>query len=185
MQTGQILHRFTANDGQEVILRTLKWEDIDDLNKIINALIDEGADIPFVKPVTRDEQIDWMGKRLGDAEKGKVLTIVAEVNDRVIAITDIKIQTGFRSHVGDLGIIMLKEYRDLGIGTEMLKLLIAQARDKSVKLVTLYVFSTNTRAIHVYEKLGFHECGRIPGEFVKNGKYIDRITMIKRLGDLS
>jgi hypothetical protein len=39
MKTGQIIHTFTAKDGREVILRTPKWEDIDDLLELINSLI--------------------------------------------------------------------------------------------------------------------------------------------------
>ena len=51
MKTGQIFHTFTAKDGREVILRTPKWEDIDDLLALINSLIDEEADIWMRKPV--------------------------------------------------------------------------------------------------------------------------------------
>ena len=88
MQTGQIIHTFTAKDGEEIILRVLKWEDIDDLNKLINALLNEGADIWPTEPVTREKQIDWMSKRLADEEKAKSITIIAEVKDHVVAITD-------------------------------------------------------------------------------------------------
>ena len=101
----------------------------------------------------------------------------------MIANSELQIKTGLRSHVGDMGIIVLKEYRDIGIGTEMLTHLIAQARQRGLKIVTLGVFETNTRAKYVYEKLGFRECGRIPGEIYKNGRYIDHITMVKILDE--
>jgi RimJ/RimL family protein N-acetyltransferase len=185
MQTGQIIHTFTAKDGQEVILRTPKWEDIDDLLVLINSLIDEKADIWMREAVTRNEQIDWLSKRLAAIEKGQVIQIVAEVNNHVIANTDVTMKTGQRSHVGEIGIIILQGYRDIGIGTEMLKQLITQAQKRSLKILTMGVFSTNTRAKHVYEKLGFRECGRIPGEIFKNGQYVDHITMVKILDDLA
>jgi RimJ/RimL family protein N-acetyltransferase len=183
MQPGQILHQFTARDGREVILRTPKWEDLDDCLKLINALIDEGADIWMTEPVTRHDQIDWLSQRLAAIEKGEVIHIVTEVNDHVIANTELTIKPGFQSHLGEIGIIILKDYRDLGIGTEMLKQLIMQAQRRDLKILTLGVFSTNTRAKHVYEKLGFHECGRIPGQIFKNKQYIDHITMVKILDD--
>ena len=63
MQTGQLIHSFTAKDGQDVILRKPKWEDIDDLLILVNSLIDEEADIWMRKPVTRNEQIDWLSAR--------------------------------------------------------------------------------------------------------------------------
>ena len=181
MQTGQLIHSFTAKDGQDVILRTPKWEDIDDLLILINSLIDEEADIWMREPVTRNEQIDWLSRRLAAIEKGHVIQIVAEAHSHVIANTDITIKTGQRSHVGDIGIIIKRSYRDIGIGSEMLKQLIKQAKQRGLKIVTLGVFATNKRAKHVYTKLGFRECGRIPSEIHKNGQYIDHITMIKIL----
>ncbi len=184
MQYGQIFHTFTAKDGQEVILRSLKWEDLDDCLTLINALIDEQADITLSEPISRDTQIQWLSNRLAAIEKGHVIQIVAEVSGHVIANTDVKIKTGQRSHVGAIGIIILKEYRDMGIGTEMLKQLIAQARKRGLKILTLGVFETNKRAKHVYEKLGFRECGQIPGEIFKNGQYIDHITMVKILDEI-
>ena len=60
MQYGQIFHTFTAKDGREVILRSLKWEDLDDCLTIINALIDEQADITLSDPISRDTQIQWI-----------------------------------------------------------------------------------------------------------------------------
>jgi RimJ/RimL family protein N-acetyltransferase len=183
MQTGQILHQFTAKDGREVILRTPKWEDIDDLLLLINSLIAENADIWMRERVTRNEQIDWLSKRLARIEKGEVIQIVAEVNNHVIANTDVTIKTGQRSHVGDIGIIIKQGYRDIGIGTEMLKQLFLQGQERNLKILTMGVFASNKRAKYVYEKLGFRECGRITGEIFKNGQYIDHITMVKMLDE--
>ena len=188
MHTGQIFYTFTAKDGQQVILRSLKWEDLDDCLTLINALLKEDADILLgefskTREVTRDTEIEWLSKRLAAIEKGEVVQIVAECNEHIIANSELEIKTGLRSHVGDTGIIVLKEYRDIGIGTEMLKQLIAQARNRGLTIVTLGVFETNKRAKHVYEKLGFHECGRIPDEIFKNGQYIDHITMVKILDE--
>lgn len=110
MQTGQIIHTFTAKDGREVILRSLKWEDLDDCLTLINALIDEQADITLSDPISRDTQIQWLSNRLAAIEKGEVVQIVAEVNEHIIANSELEIKTGQRSHVGDIGIIVLKEY---------------------------------------------------------------------------
>jgi RimJ/RimL family protein N-acetyltransferase len=183
MQTGQILHQFVAMDGQEVILRTPKWEDLDDFLTLINSLIDERADILLEDPVTRDTEIDWLSRRLAAIEKGELIHIVAEVNDHVIATTDLHIRTGQRSHTGEMGIIILKNFRDIGIGTEMLKQLFTKAQVRGVKIVKLGVASSNPRAKHVYEKLGFRECGRIPSEIYKDGRYIDHIIMVKILDE--
>ena len=50
-----------------------------------------------------------------------------------------------------------------------------------LKMLTLGVFSSNDRAMHVYNKVGFKETGRFPKEICKDGKYIDHIIMAKEI----
>ena len=104
---------------------------------------------------------------------------VAEVDGKVVANSEIGKREGFSSHVGGVGIAIREGYRDIGIGTEMLRTLISEAEKMGLKVLTLGVFSTNARAIHVYSKVGFRETGRVPKEIIKNGKYVDHIIMVK------
>jgi len=182
LKTGQVLHRFSARDGREVILRTPRWEDVDDLLELINSLIEEEADLPFEAKKTREEEVDWLARGMAQVEKGEAFYMVAEVDGRVIASADIS-RGKFRcmSHLGDLGIVIKSGYRDLGIGTEIMKFLIGQAREMGLKVLTLRVFSTNERAQHVYRKVGFKEVGRVPKAVYRNGKYIDDIIMALEL----
>jgi RimJ/RimL family protein N-acetyltransferase len=106
---------------------------------------------------------------------------VAEVDGKVVASSDIHPRGGFARHVGVLGIIVRDGFRDVGIGTEMMKALIEKAREMGLKVLTLAVFESNKRAIHVYEKVGFAVTGRIPKKFFKNGEYIDELIMVKVL----
>lgn len=80
-----------------------------------------------------------------------------------------------------LGIAIRSSFRDIGIGTEMMKTLIKQAHAMGLKVLTLSAFATNKRAIHVYAKVGFLKTGRIPKKFFKENKYIDEIIMTKVL----
>jgi len=50
-----------------------------------------------------------------------------------------------------------------------------------VKIVVLDVYSTNKRAIHVYERVGFKKTGRRPKFFYRNGKYIGDVIMTKEI----
>jgi hypothetical protein len=45
MKAGRIIHRFTAKDGREVILRTPRWEDLDELLGYINSLAEEDLEV--------------------------------------------------------------------------------------------------------------------------------------------
>jgi len=65
---------------------------------------------------------------------------------------------GCSSHVGSI-CIRVGGYRDLGIGTAILKTLVAQAEKMGLKVLTC-VFSTNERSIHIYEKVEFRKLGK-------------------------
>ncbi|MEE9510169.1 MAG: GNAT family N-acetyltransferase [Candidatus Bathyarchaeia archaeon] len=181
MKSGKVIKCFTANDGRKVILRTPRWEDLDDFFELINSLIEEGADIMMPQIVTRAEEADWLGRTLANLEKDDEFGLVAEVNGSVVANSALRKKSGYSSHVGELGIIIKKGFRDVGIGTEMLKNLISRAKTIGLEILTLRVFSSNERAFHVYEKLGFKEAGRISNGLFKNGKYLDDILMVRRL----
>ena len=177
MKPGQILRRFKAGDGREVVLRAPQWRDLDDLLDFINSLVEEEADISRDKKATREEEADWLGRSLADIEKGVMTGIVAEIEGKVVANSEVKRRSGPMSHVGFLGIAIKAGYRDTGIGTEMMKTLIEESRKMGLKVLVLDVFASNKRARHVYEKVGFKESGRIPKGICKKGEYIDSITM--------
>jgi RimJ/RimL family protein N-acetyltransferase len=179
MQLGKVFRKFSARDGREVILRTPRWEDLDDLMELINSLVDEKAEIARTDKVTREDEVEWLPKVLARLEKDELFFLVAEVNGKVVASSDIDILTGNEKHVGVLGIVLKSGFRDLGIGTEIMKTLVEQAMALGLKVLTLQAFATNNRAVHVYEKVGFVQTGRVPKKHFKDGQYVDEVIMTK------
>jgi RimJ/RimL family protein N-acetyltransferase len=178
MHAGIIVCKFLARDGRGVVLRTPRWEDLDDLLDMINSLVSEKADIVKAEGVSREEEIDWLGRALGRLEKDEVFYLVAEVDGRVVANSEVaRSKGGYDTHVGGVGIAIKKGFRDVGIGTQMMKALIGQAQTMGLKVLTLSVFESNRRAIHVYEKVGFVQTGRTPRKFLRDGQYVDELTM--------
>ena len=182
MKAGNIVSSFYAKAGRKVVLRTPKWEDLDDLLELINSLVDEKANISRTKKVSREEEIDWLSGVLSRLEKDETFYLVADVDGKVVGTSELNRRSGgYEGHVGVIGIAIKKGFRDAGIGTEMLKALIDQARTMGLKVITLSAFATNKRAIHVYEKVGFVQTGRIPKKFFKDDEYIDEMIMTKVL----
>jgi ribosomal protein S18 acetylase RimI-like enzyme len=69
------------------------------------------------------------------------------------------------------------EYRDQGIGLQMMKTLVDESRKAGLKTIELEVFASNPRAIHVYEAAGFKQVGRIPKKIFRKGRFTDIIVM--------
>ncbi len=181
MKSGKTVRRFSAKDGREVVLRTPKWEDLDDLLELINSLVEEKVDIARTEKVSREEEIDWLSKMLNRLEKDEMFHLVAEVNGKIVAVSEINKRSGSEKHVGVIGIAIKSGFRELGVGTEMMKTLVRQAKTMGLKVLALSAFATNKHAIHVYEKVGFVQTGKTPRKHFKEGKYIDEIIMTKLL----
>ena len=181
MKSGKLVRRFYARDKRKVILRTPRWEDLDDFLQLINSLVEERAEILRTESVPREEEIDFLSRVLSHLEKNEVFYLVAEADGRAVGVSEISPRTGYEAHLGVIGIAIRNGFRDLGIGTEMMKTMIRQAEKMELKALTLTTFANNKRAIHVYEKVGFVQTGRVPKNFFKDGKYIDGIVMTKLL----
>ena len=181
MKSGKIVRSFFAKDGRKVVLRTPKWEDLDDFLELINSLVEERADILRTERVSKEEEIDFLSKVLSRLEKDEMFYLVAEVDGKVVAVSEISKRGGYEKHVGVIGIAIRNGFKDLGIGTEIMKTLVEQAQKMGLKVLTLSAFATNKPAIHVYEKVGFVQTGTIPKKHFKEGKYIDEIILTKVL----
>ena len=177
----KVYKEFHSKDGRKVVLRTPRMSDLDDFLEFINSLIDEGADILMTEKVSREAEADWLGKLLAEVEKGQAMCVVPEIEGKAIGNSDIHRGKGKRSHTGTLGIALRQECRDVGIGSEMMRTLIEEARKSGLEILQLSVFGSNPRARHVYEKLGFREVGRLPKGIRKGDGYVDEVAMALEL----
>ena len=183
MRSGTIIRVFRAKDGREVTLRAPKWDDLDDMLEFINSLVDEGADIMMDTKQTMEQEVDWLARLLTRLEKDEITVVVAEVDGRFVGQTEVTPQSMRSKHVGVLGIALKEGYREIGIGTELMKEAETQSRRLGLEILNLEVFATNDRAKHVYEKLGYREVGAWPKVIKKDGAYIDGILMSKELSE--
>ena len=181
MKEGTIYRRLTARDGRKVTLRAPKWGDLDDMLHFINSLVEEKAMILMNEMQTRDSEINWIGTLLANVEKDKMVAVVSEVDGKFAGSCEITPKRGYSSHLGSLGISLLAEYRDSGIGQEMMLEAERQVRRLGVEVIDLEVFESNARAIHMYEKVGYKITGKIPEALKYGGKYFDAIIMTKRI----
>lgn len=82
---------------------------------------------------------------------------VAEVDGKVVGAVWTRIINDY-GHVDDttpsLSISLLKEYRNLGIGTELMKQILLTLKEREYKQVSLSVQKINY-AVNMYEKIGF------------------------------
>ena len=86
------------------------------------------------------------------------------------------------AHRCEIGVLLSKDYWSCGIGKTLMSDSIEQAKRMGYTIMQLETFTQNERALGMYEHLGFHKVGIIPGGAVlKDGTHFDEIMMYKEL----
>ncbi|MDR0472015.1 MAG: GNAT family N-acetyltransferase [Nitrososphaerota archaeon] len=178
MKPNLFIEEFTIKNAK-VTLRTPSMDDLINLTLLINSLVSENAQIAFTQKVTIESEREWLTHHIASLEQNKSISIIAEINNEVIASSEMQIQPD--TEIGIIGIIVKKNFRNLGIGTRMLKVIIAQANQRGIKRLRLHVLATNNPAIHTYAALGFTETQRITNQHFRDNQYIDEIIMERTL----
>lgn len=81
-----------------------------------------------------------------------------------------------------VGISLYQAFWGLGIGTALMREILAGAKAAGFEQAELDVVSTNAPAIALYQKMGFEVTGTIPRAFkYKDGSYGDFLFMVKTL----
>jgi len=152
--------------------------DRDAIERNINAVCREGIYLVpsrFVMPPR------WRKILAAGGELDNDLIVVAEVDGRVVGHGRMFTTPGTSAHVAELGMAIIAEFRDQGTGSQIVSYMLDWARQKELRKVTLGVFASNKRAIHVYEKFGFTVEGVLTQQHRVDEQYVDEIMMARFL----
>lgn len=176
-----MLKKFKTKKGKDVSIRYLCGSDTKDLLELYNSLVDEKSYTVAAKKLTLEEEKIFIKDSLNKIERGDAIFLVAEYNDQVIGIASIiKEDSKIMGHRGDFGIILSREIRGEGVGTNLIKCIIKEAKKfLKIKMVTLHAFEENTIAISLYKKLDFIQIGKIEKGLQYFGKYKNEVIMVK------
>lgn len=176
---------FKDKKGNEVLVRNAAPSDAAAIIEVNSAVVAEGLYMmrePEEAKYTLENESKGIENHLNNP--GSVY-IVAVTGGKVIGYLEFQ-NGGLKrtSHSGIFSMFILKEWRESGIGSFLLKKLIEWAESNpGIEKVTLAVFSTNERAQGLYKKFGFIEEGRCPKDMkLKDGTYIDSVLMYKFVG---
>ena len=82
------------------------------------------------------------------------------------------------SHRAGLGISVVRDEWNHGIGSMLMERLIGFAKESGIELINLEVRADNDSAIHLYEKYGFRSIGTSPAYFKIGDQYFDFVLMV-------
>lgn len=102
------------------------------------------------------------------------MALVAEVDNKVVGAVWVRIMNDY-GHIDDetpsFAISLYKEYRGLGIGTEMMKVMLTTLKDRGYRQASLAVQKANY-AVELYRKVGFEIFDENNEEFIMVNRFV-------------
>ena len=109
-------------------------------------------------------------------EQGR--TVVAVLDDRVVGVASLSVNSGRIAHVAGLGIVLHEDYHGRGIGSKLMAALLDLADNwLNLTRLELDVFCDNERAIALYKKFGFEIEGTKRKIAFRDGEFTDGYAM--------
>jgi RimJ/RimL family protein N-acetyltransferase len=172
--------KFKSKSGAEVIVRSAVKQDAAAILDLSKGVIGEEiyqltSGSEFKMTIESEEK--WIESHLANPNH---IILVAEMNSKIVGLLDFS--NGHRqriSHTGEFGMSVEKTFRDQGIGSLLLKVLIEwAAKSETIEKIGLSVHNNNERAIALYKKMGF-EIEGVRKRDLKygEGQYVDTVVM--------
>ena len=160
-----------------IIVRPATPADAPAIWRIIEPMIRAGETYALNRDMhERDALAFWMGE-------GRE-AFVAEDKGAVVGTYYLRPnQMGGGGHVCNCGYVAAPEATGRGVATAMGSDSLESARERGYRGMQFnFVVSTNTRAIALWERLGFREIGRVPGGFAHPARgYVDALILYREL----
>ena len=144
-----IIEKATCDDAAE-ILQYLKQIGAETDNLTFGA---EGL------PFTTESEAAYISQIENSCD---AIMLIAKENGKIIGNASLSRFPRRMKHRGDLGVSVLKECWNKGIGSQLLREIINFAKENSFEVIDLQVRSDNLSAIHLYKKFGFKKIGTHP-----------------------
>jgi len=178
----QFSKKIKLRDGTRVLIRPLEKEDGPALLSFFQALPED--DRLFLKEdVTQKDVIDrWMAELNFD----KVIPIVAEKDSEIIGDATLHLNKyGWQKHMAEIRCVVSKEFQQQGLGTALMRELLAHAVEKGISIVSATMMDIQKSAQMAFQRIGFKKEAEL-NNFVMdiNGETHNLIIMVNNVSEL-
>ncbi|MHA2406921.1 MAG: N-acetyltransferase family protein [Candidatus Ranarchaeia archaeon] len=168
-------YSFVTKKKREIKIRLMEPADVNVLWNIFNEVVEERRFLPTMTPVfSQREKRQWYL----DLQEKVAIVLVATFGDSPIGYCSVEQkEEEASSHVAIVGLLISKGFRNEGVGKELMKKAIEYSRDIGFEKLCLSTFECNTKAVHLYETLGFRKVGLRKNQFKINVTYHNELMM--------
>lgn len=173
-------------NGKMAILRSPKLEDAPGLLEYVR-IASEQTDFltrsPEESQFSLEKEQEWITQSVESENK---LVICCEIDGRIVGDCEIRFNNMLKTrHRANVGIAILADYWNLGIGTAMFAEMIAAAENRGILVLDLEHMEGNDRGRHLHEKMGFRVTSERPNYYrLKDGTFRKEYYMQKILKEI-
>lgn len=177
--------QFTLKDGRKAVLRNPREEDIAGVLEYLS--VSAGETVFLMNYPEECSKYTPEGEKELFAQKNasdKEVMLLCLVEGKVAGSCVINFETRVKTkHRASVAIALLSQYWNQGIGTRMFQELIRLAEEREdVLQMELEFIEGNTRARHLYEKMGFRIVGVRPNAIrLKDGTLLSEYMMVREV----
>lgn len=158
-------------------IRFANIKDTEQIIQNINSVATEGPFLNVKKFVMTEDWSRCLAIGL-DRDNRRALLVIKNKNEIIGHCRLFPLSAGdFTFHVGDLGFVILKKFRNIGLGTALLSNALSCASYFDYKKVTMSTFSNNLPTLHLAQKFGFVVEGRRVKQYCIHDRYVDDILL--------
>ena len=175
-------------DGQKFIMRTPKEGDEQGLIDLMQTVDNETkflAREPGEFNFTLEQERVFIESSMSNTNG---CFLVGELEGRIVGSCSVGVVINNKRflHRAVMGIVVMKDYWNIGIGKKLMQECIKWCKDKGIEQLELEVVAENKRAISMYEKFGFEVYGTKKNALkYSDGAYADEYYMILFLSEKS
>jgi len=176
------LAEYKGKSGKKFSLQKPNLNQVQELLEFTNRLIEEDTFLNLTgKPISFLSERRWLEDRLKEIARGDNYFAWAFNEKRMVGSVSVIRAKTRSSHVGEIGLMVDKDFRGEGLGQFLLEFILQVAKKMKMQIVIVEVFADNVAALVLYKKFGFKEYGRLPKGLLRQGKYSDQIELYKNI----
>ncbi|CAG9214206.1 Alanine acetyltransferase [Paraburkholderia tropica] len=158
--------------GGPLVLRGIRERDAEQLHALIYSPSMAHGD-PQTPFRTLESTREWLAKRTP-----QLVMIGAWMGEELVGEGQVQIGRMRRAHVAEIGVGVHGDWQRRGVGTRLVEEMLDLADNwLGLRRLELRVFVDNAPAIALYRKSGFEIEGRLRGNTLRDGAYVDSFLM--------
>lgn len=169
----------TLKNGELLTIREANIDDAEAIIAFVKAIGDESDNLTFsgAEFITTLEEEKAILK--DHAEKENQIFVIALIDGKIVGQMNARASQKSRlRHACEIGISTRKHHWGKGVATEVLTYLIEWATaNPIIKKINLKANVDNTKAIALYERMGFEHEGVHTRDFYLHGEFKDSVSM--------